>query len=191
MEKNKTKSDLYTKTGDRGTTALTGGQRIKKSSLQLECYGTVDELNSFLGLLAACQLPDEQATLLRSIQNRLFVVGAYLATSHEDKDFKQQYSLTENDVERLEKAIDKLDGEVPKMTGFILPAGGETSARAHVCRTICRRVERLLFAFNEEQKVEPNTLRYINRLSDLLFAMARSASYREKVPELLWYKEEE
>lgn len=184
------KSDLYTKTGDRGTTALTGGQRVKKSCLRLECYGTVDELNSFLGLLGASSLPPFQEKLIRTIQSDLFVIGAYLATAAEDSEFKARFSVQESQIKRLEEAIDILDAEVGAMSGFILPAGGTASARAHVARTVCRRLERLLFAFDEEEKVDRTVLTYINRLSDLLFAMARSASHRDGYGDILWKKED-
>lgn len=180
------KSNLYTKTGDRGTTSLTGGQRVKKSDLRLDCYGTVDELNSFLGLLSSRPMPAADKELLQSIQNSLFVVGSYLATAAEDADIKARFAVKLEDVRLLEKAVDRLDAEVPPMSGFILPAGGETAAMAHVCRTICRRLERLLFAFNEIEPVEGHLFAYINRLSDLLFAMARSACHREGYEEVLW-----
>lgn len=182
------KSKLYTKTGDRGTTALTGGQRVRKSSLRLECYGTIDELNSFIGLLATRTLPEAQASLLQSIQNALFVVGAYLATLPEDVEMKASFAISEETLSKVEKAIDDIDSELPTMTGFILPAGGETAALAHVCRTVSRRSERLICTLAEEEPLDANTLRYINRLSDLFFAMARSASLREGYPEFLWEK---
>lgn len=183
------KSDLYTKTGDRGTTSLTGGQRIKKSSLRLDCYGSVDELNSYLGLLASRSLRNSELALLTSIQNTLFVIGAYLATNQEDKEFKAQYTLSEQHIKSLEEAIDKFDNEVPSMTGFILPRGGATASIAHIARTICRRVERLLFTFDEkEEKVDKYILIYFNRLSDLLFVLARVIAHREGEEEILWTK---
>lgn len=191
MENNKTnKIKLYTKTGDRGTTSLTGGQRVKKCSLRLNCYGSVDELNSFIGLLMARPLTPFEMEVLRSVQNSLFVVGAYLATDATDADFKACCKLSPLAVSRLEEAIDKLDAQAPSMTGFILPSGGETAARSHVARTVCRRVERLLFAFDEEEeRVDPSILKYLNRLSDFLFILARVASAREGYTEELWTKE--
>lgn len=191
MESNKGhKSSLYTKTGDRGTTSLTGGQRVKKSSLRLHCYGSVDELNSFLGLLVARPLTTFELEVLQSVQNSLFVIGSYLATDATDAEFKASCLLSSKQVEYLEKAIDRLDGEAPPMKGFVLPSGGETAARAHVARTVCRRVERLLFAFDEEEKVDTQILKYLNRLSDFLFILARVASLREGYQEQLWVKED-
>ena len=182
------KSNLYTRTGDRGTTSLVGGQRIKKSDLRLECYGSVDELNSFIGVLRAEELEAASAEQLAAIQNNLFVIGSNLATdtsSHELKAFSQ---VSEEVIIALEGWIDQLDEATPPMTGFILPAGGRSAALCHVCRTVTRRVERLLYRLEEEVPVDEPLERYINRLSDYFFALARYESQRRGEPEITWQK---
>lgn len=182
------KSNLYTRTGDRGTTSLVGGQRIKKSDLRLECYGSVDELNSFIGVLRAEELEAASAEQLAAIQNNLFVIGSNLATdtsSHELKAFSQ---VSEEVIIALEGWIDQLDEATPPMTGFILPAGGRSAALCHVCRTVTRRVERLLYRLEEEVPVDEPLERYINRLSDYFFALARYESHRRGEPEITWQK---
>ena len=167
------KSNLYTRTGDRGTTSLVGGQRIKKSDLRLECYGTVDELNSFIGVLRAEELEAASAEQLATIQNNLFVIGS---------------QVSEEVIIALEGWIDQLDEATPPMTGFILPAGGRSAALCHVCRTVTRRVERLLYRLEEEVPVDEPLERYINRLSDYFFALARYESHRRGEPEITWQK---
>lgn len=182
------KSNLYTRTGDRGTTSLVGGQRIKKSDIRLECYGTVDELNSFIGLLRAEELEPTTAEQLASIQNNLFAVGSNLATDTSNRELKAYSQIPDEVIPSLEAEIDRLDEVTPPMTGFILPAGGRAAALCHVCRTVARRVERLLYRLEEEAPVDETLERYLNRLSDYFFALARYESYRRGEPEITWQK---
>ncbi len=182
------KSNFYTRTGDRGTTSLVGGQRIKKSDIRLECYGTVDELNSFIGLLRAEGLEQPTESQLAMIQNELFVIGSNLATDTSNRELKSFSQIPDEVITQLEKTIDSLDEETPSMTGFILPAGGRIASLCHVCRTITRRVERLLFRLDEEVEVDANVACYLNRLSDYFFALARYESHRIGEPEITWKK---
>lgn len=182
------KSNFYTRTGDRGTTSLVGGQRIKKSDIRLECYGTVDELNSFIGLLRAEGLDQPTESQLAMIQNELFVIGSNLATDTSNRELKSFSQIPDEVITQLEKTIDSLDEETPSMTGFILPAGGRIASLCHVCRTITRRVERLLFRLDEEVEVDANVACYLNRLSDYFFALARYESHRIGEPEITWKK---
>ena len=136
------KSTIYTKTGDKGKTSLVGGKRVSKTHIRLDAYGTVDELNSFIGLLV-CEVKDEELNnFLLYIQNKLFVVGSYLATEAEAQTEKSAVIITNSDIEALEIMMDKIDAQLPKLTRFILPGGSESAARAHICRTICRRDEK-------------------------------------------------
>lgn len=184
------KSNLYTRTGDSGTTSLVGGERVGKDSLRLEAYGTVDEFSSHLGLLEALPLtPPEVKEVFRRIQNKLFSIGAYLATPTQKGagvDFPD--GLNEDDIRDLEKAIDELDGRVEPMRCFILPGGCPESAQAHIARTVCRRAERRIVALGAEAPVAAGVITYFNRLSDLLFAVARlynQLAGREDIP---WQK---
>lgn len=176
------KSDLYTKTGDRGTTSLVGGQRVKKSALKLDAYGTIDELNAFIGWLLATNLPQYHREVLIAIQNRLFLVGANLATHPEDVELKQKFQLPAEDLAAVELALDTIDAENSPMTCFILPSGGEIATRAHICRTVSRRAERILCELNEEEKIDPTIMKYVNRISDLLFAIAKNCATEPEVP---------
>ena len=169
------KSKLYTKGGDKGRTSLVGGQRVPKYDLRLECYGTVDELNAFVGVLLShdLEVPDQQFLLW--LQHKLFSVGGYLATA-----------VTERAVAKIEREIDRLDGMVPPLKAFILPSGGAITAAAHVCRTVCRRAERIIYRLNSEVALEPNVLRFMNRLSDYFFALARKEVLRIHGQEIVW-----
>lgn len=181
------KSKLYTGTGDSGTTSLVGGKRASKSSVRLEAYGTVDEFSSHLGLLAA--LPCDTVavnSLLTAVQNRLFDVGAYLATENEQGVNPPIKGLSEADVEEVEQAIDALDDMVPKTGAFVLPGGTQASAQAQIARTVCRRAERRIVALAQEAYVDPLVLRYINRLSDWLFILARYYNLQAGVPDVTW-----
>jgi cob(I)alamin adenosyltransferase len=174
---------IYTKTGDKGETSLANGQRVAKTDARIEAYGTVDELNSWIGLLRASIQPsafslqpsDEQ---LQWIQNRLFNLGAALSEAPGEW-------MTEADVHQLEQWIDGMQAEVPPMRAFILPAGGETVCRCHVCRTVCRRAERKMIAA-QSSEIE---LRFINRLSDFLFVLARFVATMNEETETAWKKE--
>ncbi len=170
------KSLIYTKTGDKGTTGLVGGTRIPKTHIRLEAYGTVDELNSYVGWLNCVIEEPEHQVFLRYIQNKLFTIGSYLATETESKQPKEASILTDRDIERLEKQIDKLDSKLPRLNRFILPGGNESASRAHICRTITRRIERIVFGVAKLYPVSDEVLIFLNRLSDFFFLLARYES---------------
>lgn len=181
------KSRIYTRTGDSGTTSLVGGSRVDKDCERLEAYGSVDELNSWLGLIAASEvLSDERRTQLRAIQNRLFDIGAILAT--EPTSAWQPAPLPAEAVERLEAAIDEADGALPPLRQFILPGGHPDSARAHIARTVARRAERRIVALGRSVQIDSAVVRYINRLSDFLFVLAREINNRAGKSEIFWQK---
>ena len=167
------KSSIYTKTGDKGKTSLVGGKRVDKTHIRLDAYGTVDELNSFVGLLVCEVKDDELKDFLLYIQNKLFVVGSYLATEAEAQTPQSAQIITDADIEALETMMDKMDAQLPKLTRFILPGGSESSARAHVCRTICRRAERNVYKVADEFPIHEMILIFLNRLSDFFFLAAR------------------
>ena len=167
------KSTIYTKTGDKGKTSLVGGKRVEKTHIRLDAYGTVDELNSFIGLLV-CEVKDvELKDFLLFIQNKLFVVGSYLATETDALNSKASLIIEDSDIEAIENMMDKLDSQLPKLTRFILPGGSESAARAHICRTVCRRAERKTYNVANEFDIENNILVFLNRLSDFFFLTAR------------------
>lgn len=179
------KSRLYTRTGDDGTTSLVGGARAPKDSLRLEAYGTVDELNSWLGLLAASDaVTPERRSLLRSIQNRLFDIGASLAT--EPESTWKPAPLGAAAVEEIERAIDEVDAGLEPLRRFILPGGTAAAAQANVARTVARRAERRIISLAREAEVDPDILRYVNRLSDLLFAIGRELNLAAGTGEIFW-----
>lgn len=167
------KSTIYTKTGDKGKTSLVGGKRVEKTHIRLDAYGTVDELNSFIGQLV-CEVKDvELKDFLLFIQNKLFVVGSYLATETDALNPKAPLIIEDSDIEAIENMMDKLDSQLPKLTRFILPGGSESAARAHICRTVCRRAERKTYNVANEFDIENNILVFLNRLSDFFFLTAR------------------
>ncbi len=179
------KSLIYTKTGDKGTTGLVGGARVPKTHVRLEAYGTIDELNSHVGWLNCAIQEEVHQEFLRFIQHKLFTVGSYLATETERKDPKKASILTDNDISRVEKQIDRLDSELPRLSRFVLPGGNEPASRAHICRTITRRAERNVYRVAELYPVSNEVLIFLNRLSDYFFLLARyeSNKYSE---ELYW-----
>ena len=177
---------IYTKTGDKGTTSLVGGTRVPKTHVRLEAYGTVDELNSNLGLLLT-YLPDEEDKMLvRHIQDRLFAVGSNLATDLEKTDLKCASVIHLEEIERIEKEIDRLDNLLPPLHAFILPGGSRGASVCHVCRTVCRRAEHRILALAEQCAVAPELLAYVNRLSDYLFVLSRKINRDEKKDEIFW-----
>lgn len=183
------KSNVYTRTGDTGATSLVGGKRVKKNDIRIEAYGSVDELNSNLGLLATSStLKPEQVELLRFVQNKLFNIGAYLATDNPDGDMTQCQGLSASDIERVEEMIDTLDAALPPLNNFVLPAGTRTAAHAHVCRTMCRRCERRVVNISDVTYVDPILLKFVNRLSDYLFVLARYVNVSSQVEEMFWDK---
>lgn len=179
---------IYTKTGDAGETGLYGDERVVKAHPRVEAYGTVDEANSAIGL-ARSLLPKEHLDLqdlLERIQNALFDLGADLATRMGSPYEKNIARMDAEDVENLEKAIDRYQEESPPFRGFILPGGHPAAAALHLARTVVRRAERKVVALSREEPVNPETIRYLNRLSDLLFVLARVVNAREGVREEGW-----
>jgi cob(I)alamin adenosyltransferase len=177
---------IYTRKGDDGTTRLGGGQRIAKDALRIETYGTVDELNSAIGVAVACGLAPELREPLRRIQNELFHLGSDLCILEEDKEKMPVPTVEDRHVEALEELLDRFTAEVGPLENFILPGGSPGAASLHMARTICRRAERLLVALAATEKVGAATLRYLNRLSDALFVMARLENKKRGVDDICW-----
>lgn len=181
------KSNLYTRTGDQGSTSLVGGQRIKKHDIRLEAYGSVDEFSATLGILHARQdIPEEIKRQLLQIQNMMFNFGAYLATMPEPGTEPQVSGLSDNDTKSLETWIDDLDEKTPKIRAFVLPGGSESASFAHLARTVCRRAERNILRLAEQSYVSPALIAYFNRLSDYLFILARYLNHTAGIPEITW-----
>lgn len=171
---------IYTKTGDKGTTSLVGGTRVPKTHIRLEAYGTVDELNSNLGLLIT-YLPDgKDKDFLQQVQDRLFAVGSHLATDREKMELKEASIIGPEQVEMVEREIDRLDTLLPPLSAFILPGGSRGAAVCHVCRTVCRRAERRILALAEQVEIASELLAYVNRLSDYLFVLSRKMNQDDK-----------
>lgn len=179
------KSSIYTKTGDKGKTGLVGGTRVPKTHIRLEAYGTVDELNSYVGWLNCVINDSENNEFLRYIQHKLFTIGSYLATETESKQPKDASILKEKDIERIENQIDLLDSQLPRLNRFVLPGGNEAASRAHICRTITRRVERIVYKIAEVYPVADEILIFINRLSDYFFLLARFENNKSS-QEIYW-----
>lgn len=175
---------IYTKTGDEGQTALFGGKRLPKSHLRIECYGTVDELNSFLGLVRDRTEDEHVRAVLFEIQNRLFDLGANLA-SDPSKNLPSP-TVGQTDIQLLENEIDAMEATLPPLKNFILPGGHPTVSHCHVARCVCRRAERLVVALNMEEPVSPEVLKYLNRLSDYLFVLARKLGQNLGASEVVW-----
>ena len=176
---------IYTKTGDKGKTSLLGGTRVSKNNDRINTYGTIDELNSFLGLVSDLDHEAHRMLLIREIQSRLFTIGSSLAAeTARAKEFKPD--LEENDIIVLEQAIDKMNESLPPMKNFILPGGHQLISTTHVARTVCRRAERLIINLSEKEEVEEIIVRYLNRLSDYLFVLARKQGFDLKVDEIPW-----
>lgn len=186
---------IYTKTGDKGTTALIGGTRVKKHHVRIECYGTVDELNSWIGLIRDQKIDKRSKETLTEVQKNLFVVGAILATDPEKailKNGKKRLNIPEiepSDIELLEKEIDVMDEALPQMTHFILPGGHTTVSYCHIARTVCRRAERMSTLLYENEPFNENVLLFLNRLSDYLFVLARKLSENLQAEEIKWIPE--
>ena len=178
------KSSVYTRTGDDGTTALVGGKRVSKASLKLESYGTVDELNSQLGLLLTYVTDAQDREQLLRCQCNLFTIGAMLAT--EPEYCKEGFPCSE--VEAMELAIDQANEGLPGWRGFTLPGGSRAAAMAHVCRTVCRRAERRILALAQEAEVPQEVMQYMNRLSDFLFVLALHENFLAGRDEIIWQK---
>jgi len=173
---------IYTRTGDSGQTSLVGGKRVSKTHPRLEAYGTVDELSSHLGLLSSQLTDHHHRQTILTIQQTLFSLSAILATEPESK--WQPEPLSPSHTEKLEAEIDHLQQQLPALHSFIIPGGSQAACQAHVCRTVCRRAERCILALTEEIEVSADVLRYVNRLSDYLFVLARHLNVRMGIDEL-------
>jgi cob(I)alamin adenosyltransferase len=178
---------IYTKTGDKGDTSLLGGTKVPKSHIRIEAYGTIDELNSFIGLLGDQSIDDKSKTILKVIQDRLFTIGSSLA-SDPDKPVKMNLPmLEEQDIEMLEKEIDSMNEVLPEMRSFILPGGSPAVSFAHVARCICRRAERHCVNMQQQDLfINPLIIKYLNRLSDHLFVLARYIGHLTGAEEIKW-----
>jgi len=179
---------VYTKTGDKGLTSLYGGTRIPKSHIRIEAYGTIDELNSFMGLLNDQIHDNDVNELILEIQKRLFTIGANLSTAN-DKHVTPP-DIIDSDIELLENSIDNMEATLPPLKSFILPGGHETVSNCHIARTICRRAERRIIAIDIEENVEPIIIKYVNRLSDYLFVLGRKVAMDLGVSEIEWHPRE-
>ncbi len=183
---------VYTKTGDTGTTALFGGTRVPKDHARIESYGTVDELNSYIGLIRDQEMKQHYKDILIEIQDRLFTVGAILATPPEKEVLKngqkrlQNLGIIESDIELLEKEIDAMEDSLPQMTHFVLPGGHTTVSYCHIARCVCRRAERLAVHLSHNEPVADIAIKYLNRLSDYLFVLARKLSKDLTADEVQW-----
>lgn len=180
------KSIVYTRTGDKGKTSLVGGKRVSKADPRIESYGTVDELNSFIGLLAVELTEEEDLEFLKFVQHKLFNIGSYLATDQENTELNIESQVTDESIRRIEREIDRIDENLPRMTNFVLPGGSRSAALAHVCRTVCRRAERCVYGFDPSVEIDKNVLIFVNRLSDYLFVLARKLCIKEKGSEIKW-----
>jgi cob(I)alamin adenosyltransferase len=180
---------IYTRTGDAGDTHLVGGQRVAKDNLRIECYGTVDELNSFVGAARVTAESEPAvaslAAILKRIQHELFNLGSILATLPADVHPKQP-RVTSAEIDQLEREIDQANSVLPALRSFVLPGGSRLDADLHVCRTVCRRAERLLVGLARVESVPEEAIRYLNRMSDALFVWSRWANHASGVAETLW-----
>lgn len=183
---------VYTKTGDTGTTALFGGTRVSKHNIRIESYGTVDELNSHIGLVRDQDINHVYKQVLVEVQDRLFTVGAILATPPEKETLKngqprlQNLGIIESDIEFLENQIDRMEEALPQMTHFVLPGGHQTVSYCHIARCVCRRAERLAVHLNDIEPTDEMVIKYLNRLSDYLFVLARKLSHDLNADEVQW-----
>ena len=183
---------VYTKTGDKGTTALFGGTRVPKHHIRIDSYGTVDELNSYIGLIRDQEIDTNSKDILIQIQDKLFTLGAILATDPEKsilKSGKERLNIPkveEEDIAVLETEIDTMEENLPPMTHFVLPGGHTTVSYCHIARCVCRRAERLASALHEISPFDERALKYLNRLSDYLFVLARKLSYDLQADEIKW-----
>lgn len=176
---------IYTKTGDTGTTALYGGKRLSKGDLKIEAYGTIDELNSHLGLVTTFFEEKEYSDLFNQIQSRLFDIGTHLAAETGKKNLILP-EIPEASITLLEQYIDKMNEKLPELKFFILPGGNRAAAVTHIARTVCRRAERTVVRLAEQEEILPILIQYLNRLSDFLFVLARKFSNDSNEPEIVW-----
>tara|TARA_B100001250_G_C19724442_1_gene755376 strand:- start:167 stop:712 length:546 start_codon:yes stop_codon:yes gene_type:complete len=179
---------IYTKKGDTGSSQLLGGSIVKKNDIRLECYGTIDELNAFIGNIYDQKINARNKEMLLKIQNQLFNLGSCIAF-----DGKKEHivlpNITKENIETLEKEIDKMDASLPMLKNFILPSGLTTVSKCHIARTVCRRAERNLVSLKQKENTDPLHLKYLNRLSDYLFVLARSILMENNIPAIEWEKD--
>src|SRR5690554_2383437 len=180
------KSRIYTKTGDDGTTGLVGGTRVSKNDLRLEAYGTVDELNTAIGVVRSFNMTEDFKEKLEEVQNRLFNIGSRLASDEKGNSYTLKLAITPAHLLFLENSIDEMEEGLPELTQFILPGGEPASAYCHVARTICRRAERRILEFSKNNIIDEEIIRYMNRLSDFLFVFARKLADENGVEETTW-----
>lgn len=176
---------IYTKTGDKGQTSLLGGTRVPKHHMRIEAYGTVDELNSWIGLMRDCIADEHVKSVLIEVQDRLFTMGSSLASDPEKSKVKIP-QLNEEDITLFEKEIDAMDTQLPPMKSFVLPGGHETVSRCHITRCVCRRAERRVIHLAENEPVDELVIKYLNRLSDYLFMLARKLAHDLNAAEVPW-----
>ena len=176
---------IYTKTGDKGETSLLGGTRVPKYHLRIEAYGTIDELNSNIGLIRDQEISKQDKEFLLEIQNELFVIGSHLAKDPKKEKVKIP-PITENAIEKLEQKMDEMNESIPDLKFFILPGGHQTISYCHIARCVCRRAERITVHLAEDSEVELIIIKYINRLSDFLFVLGRKFSQDLGVEEIAW-----
>jgi cob(I)alamin adenosyltransferase len=178
---------IYTKTGDAGSTSLIGGTKVRKNNARINAYGTVDELNAWIGLLGDQMSDTHIRELLREIQDRLFTMGSFLAMDPKKEVSMKIPELKENDIVLLEREIDLMNETLPEMKSFILPGGSVAVSTAHICRTVCRRAERVTVELDEtEPVIQPLIIKYLNRLSDYLFVLARWVGDQSGTEEIKW-----
>lgn len=180
------KSQVYTKTGDKGHTSLIGGTRVEKHHFRLEAYGTVDELNAHIGLIRSYEIDECSVGALIRIQNQLFTIGSYLATDETVSDLRSRLKTNEKEIEFMEYEMDRMEDALPPLRNFVLPGGHPALGQCHVARTVCRRAERRVIAMAAEVEVDEWVIRYLNRLSDYFFVLSRHLSNYFKVDEIPW-----
>lgn len=176
---------IYTKGGDKGKTSLLGGKRVSKSDIRIEAYGTVDELNANIGLLKDYDISDDHKVSLLKIQNDLFKMGSILACEV-DPDKYNLPRIEDSDISEIEKNIDEMEKELPVLKNFILPGGDLAVSQCHIARCVCRRAERLIVLLSEEEETDDVIIRYLNRLSDFLFVLARKIGHDKGINEINW-----
>ena len=184
------KSGIYTCTGDKGTTSLVGGIRVSKTHVRLDAYGTIDELNSQIGLLLTYLTESDDRELILYIQHKLFSLGAYLATDQSQTALRVESQISEGSIRRLEQAIDVIDADLPPMKAFILPGGTRAAAVCHVCRTVCRRAERRVLALEVTLgiEIEERLKCFLKSLSEYLFVLSRKFNQKADSAEIFWDK---
>lgn len=180
---------IYTKTGDKGTTSLVGGTRVCKADNRLEAYGTIDELNAHIGLLNSYNIPIADKVFLTDIQHLLFIIGSNLATDTKKTALKTASQLDKTTIETIEKEIDNISEELPKLTNFTIPGGSTKAAQCHICRTIARRAERKIVQIALTEPIDKQIITYINRLSDYFFVLSRKLLKNDNICEITWKKQ--